>query len=158
MERCNSIYLLRFIFVLATVLAVLTLSRSVQAGGCQSDMREIKVRGDTIVRLRDYLCTSDSDPDVKVRVQFQRLNEMAASVLLAGGQAEQIDEFYGKNRKVLANEVLSEYRSLIRRFGAPDRDKNEGCFGDSPCMDLSIYPAERGGRMGAQLLERGMGQ
>ena len=85
------------------------------AGQCLEDTREVNVDAKNAVRLRDFLC-SNADGQPMVRVQFVRLNEIAAGVLLGGGKGPWPSRIWGKP-KVIENEVLKEYQSLIKQFG-----------------------------------------
>jgi methyl-accepting chemotaxis protein len=104
--------------VLAVLLSVFPLVPA-NAGQCLRNIRDVKLSGGS-APLREYRCRLDGDPAASLRVEFQRLNEMAAGVLLMGGSAPWFDRLYGKHR-VVDNDVLQEYRMLIQQFGTPTR-------------------------------------
>jgi hypothetical protein len=105
-----------------------------RAGTCLLDTREIKIEETQSVRLRELRCRSDRDAAVSLSIQFQRLDEVAAGVLLNNGKAPWFDGMYPGTR-VLDNEVLREYRKLIRNFGAARRIK-EGQIEGSFALDV----------------------
>ncbi len=109
-------------FVGASLAATL-IPQPAMAGSCLSDIRETKIDDTQSVRLRELRCRADRDPAVSIGVQFQRLDEIAAGVLLNNGKAPWFDRLYGKTR-VLENEVLQEYRNLITKFGMAQRVKD----------------------------------
>jgi len=92
------------------------------AGKCLKDAREVRLDRKNVVRLSDYLCRSDSDPNAVIRVQFQRLTGLSAGVIVNGGSAPWMSALYGKYRLV-DNDVLREYKKLIAQFGSPVRER-----------------------------------
>lgn len=109
------------------------------AGQCIQDRKDVKLSRDEIVKFNDYLCRSDDGASV-LRVQFQRLSEAAAGVVLAGGSAPWFGRLYGKP-KILENEVWREYKTLVDRFGQSTHTvphPEEGLF-----VSLSIGPHAR---------------
>lgn len=112
---------LGFALALTTGAAVVT---DAHAGTCRKDAREISLSKDNVVRLNDYLCRSDRDPQAEVRVQFQRLSGLAAGALLNSGTAPWHEVLYGKHR-IVSNDVLKEYRNLITRFASAVRAKED---------------------------------
>lgn len=111
------------------------------AGGCLKDTRQIKVGGANAVRLSDYLCRSDQDPQTRLRVQFQRLSGLAPGVVLNGGSAPWLGALYGKFQ-VADNDVLKEYRTLITRFGSAVRSVDVG-EGEGNHLWLSLGRSEQ---------------
>jgi len=95
------------------------------AGTCRKDAREVRLGQDSVIRLSEYQCRSDRDPQAQVRVQFQRLSGLAAGALLNSGAAPWHDVLYGKYR-IVSNDVLKEYRALLGRFGTAVRAKDGG--------------------------------
>ncbi len=95
------------------------------AGSCLHDEREVKIDTVNAIKLRELRCRLDRDPSVSIGVQFQRLNEHAAGVLLNKGKAPWFESLYPKTRLV-ENDVLREYRNLISKFGTAKRVKEEG--------------------------------
>src|SRR5262249_40899018 len=96
-----------------------------RAGTCRKDAREINRSDDKVVQLGGYVCRSDRDPLAQVRVEFQRLSGLAAGALLNNGSAPWTATLYGKYR-IVDNEVLKEYRTLLTRFGSAVRAKHAG--------------------------------
>ncbi len=112
--------------IAALAAAILLVSTGVAAaGGCVKDTRQISLDRKNVARLSDYLCTSDHDPQTRLRVQSQRLSGLAAGVVLNGGTAPWLAALYGKYQ-VVNNDVLKEYKTLIGRFGSPVRSVHEG--------------------------------
>src|SRR5262245_40157275 len=116
---------MRLVVLAATaIILALAVNWPAVAGQCLKDQREIKLDKDNVVRLRDYRCRLDRDPTAALRVQFQRLTDSPAGVLLLGGEAPLFNELYG-TRKVLDNEVLREYKALVQRFGEATRYRDQ---------------------------------
>ena len=73
--------------IISTLFAAILLSSSdAQAGQCLMDTREVKVDKTNAVQLSEYLCRRDKEAAPSFRVQFQRVNEMTAGVLLNSGR------------------------------------------------------------------------
>lgn len=90
------------------------------AAQCRNDSRLQQIDSSQSVRIRELMCQLDRDPATLLRIQFQRLGETAAGVLLNNGKAPWTQRLYGKV-KVFENPVLKEYRTLVQRFGAVAR-------------------------------------
>jgi len=110
----------------AVVIALSAVSAA--AGGCLKDTRQTKVDQANVVRLLDYLCTSDVDAKTRVRVQFQRLSGFTPGVVLNGGSAPWRSALYG-NYQVADNDVFKEYKTLMSRFGFAVREVDQGHLG-----------------------------
>ncbi|WP_316227167.1 MULTISPECIES: hypothetical protein [unclassified Bradyrhizobium] len=131
---------LRYFGVSLFVTAVVTLSAGgVAAGGCLKDTRRIRVDTANVARLQGYLCTSDTDVQTRVQVQFQRLSGLATGVVLNGGSAPWLPALYG-SYQVVDNDVLKEYGTLISRFGSAVREVDQG-GGESIYLGLLAGPA-----------------
>lgn len=86
---------------------------------CLRDLREIDIKassGTSGVRLRQYLC--DQPGIGQVSVQFNRLNDLATSLLIAGRASEISREFQGA--KLVRTPVLDEFNRLVAAFGETD--------------------------------------
>jgi hypothetical protein len=117
---------LRSFSVLFLVAAVVVATDSrTAAAGCLKDTRQTKVDQAHVARLLDYLCTGDHDAQTRVRVQFQRLSDLASGVVLNGGSAPWLSALYGKYQ-VADNDVLKEYKTLMSRFGSAVREVDQG--------------------------------
>jgi hypothetical protein len=124
MLKSRSLVHRHIVTFLSTVAAfTIQLSVSARAGSCLSDTRETQVDATQVIRTRELRCKSDRDPSSAISVQFQQLNEVAAGVLLNGGKATLFERVYAKVR-LLENDVLHEYRTLIQRFGVATRVKD----------------------------------
>ena len=60
---------------------------AVQAAQCVQDSRVLKVDANQSVRFNELSCHLERDSAASMRVQFQRLRESAAGVLLNKGKA-----------------------------------------------------------------------
>lgn len=90
------------------------------AADCLKDARETTIEsasGSHGVRLRQYLCEK---PGVgRVSVQFNRLNDLAATLLLSGRAPTELKREFGSMRFV-RNEASSEFTSLLNLYGEMD--------------------------------------
>lgn len=96
----------------------------VKAADCLRDTREVAVGKEgeaSAVRLRQYLC--DHPQTGAVSVQFNRLNDLASSLLIRGHNV-----FGAELRgvRVIENATLNEYKKLLKDFG--DTAMQEGDF------------------------------
>lgn len=117
-------FLLNSVF-LASISAALIIWSSLpsSAAQCRNETRELQVAPKISARLRELSCRLDADPAATYRVQFQRLHESAAGVLLNNGKAPWTARLYGKPR-VLENDVLRQYRELVGKFATAVRYKD----------------------------------
>lgn len=97
---------------------------SANAGTCQKEAREVRLGKDNVVRLSNYLCRSGLD--ARIRVQFQRLTGLAAGALLNDGTMPWTSAIYGERYRIISNDVLTEYKSLLTRFGSAVKEKDRG--------------------------------
>ncbi|MCP4933725.1 MAG: hypothetical protein GY927_05835 [bacterium] len=88
-------------------------STPVFAGQCLQDIRILKSGGNNM-RLRDYLCRTQSNQNVRVR--FHRVTDFVAHGILAGNLPAGFKTLFGKP-KLISNEVHREYKNLMEKFG-----------------------------------------
>jgi hypothetical protein len=110
------------------------------SGTCRKDTREVALK-DNVLKLKDYVCRSDRDPQTQIRIQFQRLSGLAPGALLNGGAAPWQSVLYGEHQ-IVGNDVLNEYRNLLTRFGSPVRAKDNG-GGEEIAINLSVTNPEQ---------------
>jgi hypothetical protein len=108
---------------------------------CLRDTREIEIKGDSGtsgVRLRHYLC--DQPGIGQVSVQFNRLNDLATSLLISGRAPEISREFQGT--KLVRNAVLEEYIRLLAAFGTTESGGGASLLATSPTGDSGTAEVE----------------
>jgi hypothetical protein len=76
-----------------------------------------------VAALRSYLCRGETDPkSPQVRVEFHRLSDGAASILLQKQSSAGLEKVFGTPR-IVENDVFKTYIDLMNRFGAvPEAD------------------------------------
>src|SRR5262245_28217952 len=108
------------------VLLVLTLGLSMLAGStqanaqCKEDPRLIHSGDDPdtgTVRLKSFLCrVEDGQQGRQIRVEFHRLSEVAASMLVSDRASSQVGDVLG-SPAIGDNDVKKTYADLLRQFG-----------------------------------------
>lgn len=102
---------------IALALVLVTMVGQVGAADCLKDTRETAIGsapGSPGVRLRQYLCEK---PGVgRVSVEFNRLNDLAATLLLSGRAPAALKREFGAVR-IVHNEVSAEFARLLDLYG-----------------------------------------
>ncbi len=123
------------------------------AGQCLQDIRTIKSGGNNM-RLRDYLCQTQSNQSVRVR--FHRVTDFVAHGILAGNLPAGFKTMFGKP-KLIKNDVYREYKTLMDKFGEYTQGfgcetykviaagKGQGMQGDNQCTGESPIRRSIGG-------------
>ncbi len=123
------------------------------AGQCLQDIRIIKSGGNNM-RLRDYLCQTQSNQSVRVR--FHRVTDFVAHGILAGNLPTGFKTLFGKP-KLIKNDVYAEYDKLMKKFGEYTQGfgcetytviaagKGQGMKGDNKCTGTSAIRRSIGG-------------
>src|SRR5262245_7107409 len=135
--RANMSLSLVSVALVIALISVDAVAATATAGPCRKGTHNVAISKGNALRLSDYVCSSDRDAQTKVRVEFQRLSEVAAGALLNSGSAPSISTLYGKYR-VADNDVLKEYRSLITRFGSAVQWINEGVEGTAFALKIKM--------------------
>jgi hypothetical protein len=108
--------------VLAVVGAIMILPLDyASAADCAKDHREVRLNAD-VLRLREYTCRTANEV---VRVQFHRLSNMAASLLLNRTNIQWIRVLFGTH-KMVENAVGGEFKLLLSRYGFTSLSDNYG--------------------------------
>src|SRR4051812_23813993 len=110
--------------IILFVAAATTLTNA-YAATCRNDPSKVTLSKGKVIQLSTYSCRSDRDSQIRIRVQVQRLTELAPGALLNGGTMPWTDALYGRYR-IFSNDVLSEYRQLIAKFGSAVRHRDAG--------------------------------
>ena len=117
----------------ALIAVALILAPTLARADCSADFRKVQLGADKsggigapdernaasqIVRLRGYLCGAGTDPNSpQVRVEFHRLSDGAAGVLVQKRSLAGLAQVFGSPR-IIENDVFKTYADLLRRFGA----------------------------------------
>jgi hypothetical protein len=104
-------------FRLLFAASVLLLSVLEAAADCVEEPRKVGLDAQNVVRLRAYRCgTGPGRSGAQIRVEFHRLSETPASMLVGGNSSTLLRATIG-TPKVLRNEVFDTYADLLRQFG-----------------------------------------
>jgi hypothetical protein len=96
--------------------SIFFLASSTAFAQCTEDHRAQEV-GDQVVQLRTYLCRTGRSPnDPQIRVEIDRLSDLAASAIALRRSSEALTRVIGAP-KLIENEVLRVYSDLLKRFG-----------------------------------------
>jgi hypothetical protein len=83
---------------------------------CTEDRRRIEV-GPDVVQLGTYLCRTGRGPsDAQVRVEFDRVSDAVASMIITGYRSDMLSQVIG-TPKLISNDVSKAYSELLRQFG-----------------------------------------
>ena len=93
------------------------------AADCLKDAREIGASqaGTEATKLRSYLCGANGRNIVQL--EFNRMNDLAMSLLLQGKLREPVGSRW-RNARIVRNQVLQEFDRLIAEFGAEESSSN----------------------------------
>src|SRR5262245_44772651 len=103
------------------VLFVLMLGLSTLAGPtfanaqCKEDPRPLHSYA-TSVRLKSFLCRAEDGQSPQVRVEFHRLSEVAASMLVSNRASPELHSLIG-SPAIVDNDVKTTYADLLEQFG-----------------------------------------
>jgi hypothetical protein len=107
----------RKVFGAAAGLAFLLFSPLASAQ-CVEDPREVRLDKDNVIRLKSYLCRARQDQnDPQIKVEFHRLSEAAASILIGKQPQPQSFKAVFGNPTIVENEVFKSYAVLLQKFG-----------------------------------------
>src|SRR5262245_30381126 len=102
------------------VLLIASLAGIIPVSGqanCDADHREVTLIEDNVVRLRSYSCRTGANPtDSTIRVEFHRLSDAAASLLVNQQPSLILRKTIGHPR-LIPNDVHKAYMDLQNRFG-----------------------------------------
>ncbi len=94
-------------------LAATSLSRA----DCVQDFRKVALDQKAVVPLKSYLCKVGSPQSAaQIRVEFDRLSDLAASLTISGKSSTQLTKTFGAI-KIIDNDVSRTYAELVKRFG-----------------------------------------
>ena len=117
---------------IALALVLVTMVGQVGAADCLKDTRETAIGsapGSPGVRLRQYLCEK---PGVgRVSVEFNRLNDLAATLLLSGRAPTALKREFGAVR-IVHNEVSAEFARLLDLYGEAEPEGDATLTATSP--------------------------
>ena len=137
-----------------TLLFVIPISSSpANAGQCLQDFRTISSGGHNM-RLRDYLCRTQNNQNVRVR--FHRVTDFVAHGILAGNLPAGFNSLFGKP-KLINNKVHAEYANIMENYGELTSGfgcetykiiaagKGQGMEGDNKCNSKGVIRRSLGG-------------
>jgi hypothetical protein len=103
------------------------------------EQHKISVAKGVAVPLKSYRCNSGGEnEEFQFRVEYYRLTEVAASLLVNGGSSNMLQKTLN-GAKLIPNDVSRTYADLLSRFGASDDvPKNNGEVGTS----FEVVPTE----------------
>ncbi len=144
-------------FALAAFLMLTVSSHQAVAGQCRNETRLLQVTTAQSAHLRELSCRFDRNASATLHVQFQRLSEGAAGVLLNNGTAPWTSRVYG-NATVLDNPVLRQYRELVGKFGTPVRTGTRGAEEPGGAISgefgvVGLAQPQHAGSVGSQTVE-----
>lgn len=93
---------------------------------CREDPRVVEFDRENIIRLKSYSCTTGAQGENKIAVEFHRIADPAAGLLVEGRSTEMLKKAIG-SPLLVKNEVFATYVSLQRRHGEV-RDVNSFSF------------------------------
>ena len=99
----------------AIALSAIAMTGTVAGAQCLEDTRAAP-SNETGVRLKQYLCKVGNEPQPSLQVEFHRLVEPAASLLLSNAPLGSLRATFGTPR-IVQNAVWKELRDLSNRFG-----------------------------------------
>lgn len=95
-------------------------SASLALADCLQDARKVALDRNNVVQLSSYLCRTGEGPDdIRFKVEFYRVSDIVASLLLAKSTTTSLSRIIG-TANIIDNDVLRTYRELIRQFGTTD--------------------------------------
>ena len=128
-----------------SAIGLLLLMQAFHAGGadCVRDTREVAIRsesGGSGVRMRHYLC--DKPGVGQISVEFNRLNDLAAGLMLAGRGPDAFRQEF-QNTKLVRNEVLDEFNRLVKAYGDSETQQTaylgaSSSIGDSGSVGVQL--------------------
>lgn len=83
------------------------------AASCLKDQRTFPMAEGEALKLRDYLCRSES---ANLRVQFHRVNDLTFGTIMSAAIPDALEPLFG-NGRLIENEVYREWASLLDKFG-----------------------------------------
>jgi hypothetical protein len=101
---------------------LLVIAPSIADAQCDEDFRRVELDKNVgpernVVRLRSYVCRAEARSDSpKITVEFHRLSDLAASLIIAKQSSAILRELIG-SPKVIENEVFKTYSDLLQKFG-----------------------------------------
>jgi len=85
---------------------------------CREDPRTVEFDGKNIVRLKSYLCTAGERETDRVKVEFHRLSDIPAGLIIEKRSSKMLTKAIGYPF-IIDNEVYRTYADLLKRFGEP---------------------------------------
>jgi hypothetical protein len=90
---------------------------------CLASARQVQLP-DGSVRMKTYACSLSSDGEPTLQVEFNRLSETTAGLLLHDSSYPELAKFYG-SWTVIKNEVFDEAKRLFDTYGVREIDDSE---------------------------------
>jgi hypothetical protein len=99
------------------------------------------LKSSDVVRLKGFRCRTGSEEDApQVKIEFHRLSDMAASMIVAKRTSELLEKTIG-TLKVIENGFLKAYPDILSKFGTTARTGPAYARGKS---DALLQSAGRG--------------
>ena len=83
---------------------------------CREDPRETHLGG-SVVRLKSFVCREPGNTEDSIKVEFYRLSDTAASIMLQGVPSDTLGDLLG-SPKLIETDVARAYGDLLRQFGS----------------------------------------
>lgn len=106
----------KFRLWIAASVCALSLASATARAACQEDFRRVELSSDNIVRLRSFLCRTNNQSAPLIQVEFHRLSDVVASLILSKQHSAMVERTIGSPR-VIENDVFRAYTELLQRFG-----------------------------------------
>ncbi len=109
---------------LAVAVSLLVLVSAAPAfANCLEDAREVRLAQDSVARMRAYLCRLDDG--AQVRIEFHRLSDTAASMIVGRRNSALLRRTIGAPA-VIENDVFRTYAELLRAHGVTTKVSKTG--------------------------------
>jgi hypothetical protein len=111
--------------VITTLVLFMTLPSTALLAQCVDQPRNVALDKKNTIPLKSYLCSTGSGADtIRFRVEYFRLTDVAASVLLANSSSIKLKKTLG-SAKLIANDVSRTYADLVKQFGSTREIPND---------------------------------
>lgn len=104
----------------AVIAAALILAPSIASADCSAEFRQVALgtrESGQSVPLRSFVCRTGTSPSPQLRVEFHRMSDGAASLVVQKRLSPGLKQIFGSPR-IIENDVFQTYADLLRRFGA----------------------------------------
>ncbi len=108
------------------LLALLTLvAPAIARADCIEDPRKVTLDAGNVIQLKSYTCSAGPGQPAQIKVEFHRLSDLPASLLIGKTPSKLLTKTIGSPR-IVENEVYKAYADFLKQFGltqeAPRKD------------------------------------